>query len=154
VGSAGAVVPILAEATDPISAFLTRLAVMMATLLFVERITCSWTRRRAVGLAALGVVGFLSAGTPASTHLGGWALAGGVTAVALVVAYATLLRFDLTLVPIALGTMMAVGALVQGASRPFPGALPGGILAAILTALLAYWWLKALRFFRLKEVRS
>ena len=85
---------------------------------------------------------------PASAHAGGWALAGALIAVALVAAYATLLRFDITLVPIALGTMMAVGVLSRGIQRPFPGALAGSIVAAILIGLVAYWWLKALRSFR------
>ncbi|HEX9368957.1 MAG TPA: hypothetical protein VF921_20170 [Vicinamibacterales bacterium] len=152
VGSAGSVVPLLAEAIDPIASFLTRMAVMTTTLLFIEHITRSWTRRRAAGAATLGIIGFLSVGVPASAHMGGWALAGGLTAGALVLAYATLLRFDITLVPVALGTMMAAGTLARGAQRPFPGALPGAVLAAMLIALLAYWWLKALRSFRLKAV--
>jgi len=150
VGSAGTVVPLLAEAIDPIASFLTRLAVMATTFLLIEHITRSWTRRRAAGLVALGIIGFLSVGVPASAHIGGWAVAGGLLAAALIVVYATLLRFDITLVPVALGTMMAAGALVRGAQRPFPGALPGAIRAAFLIALLAYWWLKALRSFRLE----
>jgi hypothetical protein len=146
----GSVVPVLAEAIDPIAGFLTRMAVVIAALLAIERQTRSWTRRRAGGVLALAVIGFLSVGVPESGHLGGWAAAGALLAVSFVVAYATLLRFDITLVPVALGTMMAAGALARGAQRPFPGALPGSIVAAILIALLAYWWLKALRFFRLR----
>jgi len=146
VGALGSVVPILAEAIDPITGFLTRLAVVGATLLMIDRITGSWTRRRAAGLAALAVIGFLSVGVPASAHAAGWALAGALIALALAVAYATLLRFDITLVPIALGTMMAVGVLSRGIQRPFPGALAGSVLAGIVAGLVAYWWLKALRF--------
>jgi hypothetical protein len=78
----------------------------------------------------------------------GWALAGALLAGALVLSYVTLLRFDITLVPIATGTMMAVALLGRGSQRPFPGALPGSILAAVLVGLLAYWWLKALRSVR------
>jgi hypothetical protein len=148
VGALGSVVPILAEAIDPITSFLTRLAVVGATLVMIERITCSWTRRRAAGLVALALIGFLSVGVPPTAHVSGWALAGALIAVALVAAYATLLRFDITLVPIALGTMMAVGVLSRGIQRPFPGALTGSILAAIVSGLVAYWWFKALRSFR------
>jgi membrane protease YdiL (CAAX protease family) len=148
VSSLGSVVPLLAEAIDPVAGFLTRMAVMIATLLAIERLTRSWTRRRAAGLAALGIIGFLSVGVPASAHMGGWALAGAVIAVALVAAYTTLLRFDITLVPVALGTMMAVGTVARGIQRPFPGAVLGSIVAAALIALLAYWWLKALRSVR------
>ena len=83
--------------------------------------------------------------------MGGWALAGVLLAAALMVAYATLLRFDITLVPVALGTMMGVAALARGVQRPFPGALPGSLVAIILIALLAYGWFKALRSFRLTQ---
>jgi membrane protease YdiL (CAAX protease family) len=145
VGSLGAVVPLLAEAIDPIVGFLTRMAVVTATLLTIDRITRSWTRRQAAGLFALGVVGFLSVGVPVSAHTGGWALAGIIIGVAFAIAYATLLRFDITLVPVALGTMMAVGTISRGAQRPFPGALPGSIVAALLIAVLAWWWFRALR---------
>jgi hypothetical protein len=148
VGALGSVVPILAEAIDPITGFLTRLAVMGATLLTIDRLTGSWTRRRLAGGAALAVIGFLSAGVPAEGHVWGWVLAGLLIAVTLTGAYATLLRFDITLVPVALGTMMAVGVLARGAQRPFPGALTGSVAAAIVVAVLAYWWLKALRSVR------
>lgn len=149
VGALGTIVPILSEAVDPVAGFLTRLAVVTATLLTIDRVTASWTHRRALGVTALAVIGFLSVGVPASGHAAGWALAGALIAVALAAAYVTLLRFDITLVPAGLGTMMAVGVLARGAQRPFPGALPGSIVAAMLIALLAYWWLKALRSVRL-----
>jgi hypothetical protein len=150
VGSLGAIVPIVAEAIDPVAGFLTRLAVVTATLLTIDRVTCSWTRRRALGVAALAIIGFLSVGVPTTGHAAGWALSGALIAVALVAAYTTLLRFDLTLVPAGLGTMMAVGVLARGIQRPFPGALLGSIVAVMLIALLAYWWLKALRSFTRK----
>ena len=59
-----------------------------------------------------------------------------------------MLRGDLTMIPIALGTMMATGVLMRGAQRPFPGALPGAVAAAVLTALLAWWLHRALRRWR------
>ena len=42
---------------------------------------------------------------------------------ALIVTYVTLLRLDPALVPLAVGTMAAVGALGQAAGRAYPGAL-------------------------------
>ena len=39
----------------------------------------------------------------------------------------------------------ALGALMRGAQRTFPGALPGSIVAAVLTLLLAWWLFSAVR---------
>ena len=82
---------------------------------------------------------------PSGVGSGTWLLAGAITAAALLLAHVTLLRFDLSMVPIALGTMAAVGALAQGAQRAYPGALTGSIAAVVLAALVGWWWFAALR---------
>jgi hypothetical protein len=60
----------------------------------------------------------------------------------------TLLRFDVTLVPIAIGTMMVVGSIGRGLGRTYPGALIGSLLAAVVVAGLAWWCFRALRLAR------
>ena len=144
----GTVLPVLATALEPLAGFLTRAAVLLSLLVSVNHLTLGWTRRRAIAGAIVALVGFLGAGAPAGSELAGWATAGLVLAVGLLAASATVLRADLTMIPIALGTMLAVGALMRGAQRPFPGALPGGLVAAVLTAVLAWWLFRALRRWR------
>ena len=139
-GPLGTVVPVLAAAIDPVTGFLTRLAVddRHAAGDRADHATRG-RERRAAGLITLGVDRVPVGGRAGErAHAAGWALAGALTAVALAAAYVTLLRFDITLVTVALGTMTAVAAIARGAQRPFPGALPGSLLAAILVALLAY----------------
>ena len=46
---------------------------------------------------------------------------------ALILAYVTVLRFDLSMVPLAIGTMTAAGALARGVARAYPGALAGAV---------------------------
>jgi hypothetical protein len=145
VGPLGSYIPVLAVAIDPIAGFITRLAVLGSLLAFVHVWTAGWTRRRALGAIALAAAGLVGAGAPAGMHAGGWALGGLVSAAGLLVAFVTLLRADLTMVPVALGTMMAIGVLASGADRPFPGALAGSILGAILLAAVSWWWFRALR---------
>jgi hypothetical protein len=83
-------------------------------------------------------------GVPAGAHLGGWLAAGALSAAALPLAYATLVRFDPAILPIALGTMAIVEAVSRGMQRPFPGALTGALAAALVTALVAWWCFRAL----------
>jgi hypothetical protein len=134
--SAGAMIPMLQTALDPQTRVLTASAVMLAALAMVDQVTSVWTRRRTVGVLMLIVVGFAAGGVPAGVSAGGWAAAGAITASALTIAYITLLRFDLTIVPTALGTMIGLSVLAQGAQRAYPDALMGSIIAAVLALLI------------------
>jgi hypothetical protein len=141
----GTEIPILQIAVDPVTGFLTRVAVLTATFAVIEQITHAWTRRRVLAVLAVGIAGFVAGGLPAGSHVGGWIAAGLVLAAALIVAYVTLFRFDLTVVPLAVGTMTIMGSMGRGLGRPYPGAFAGSLLAALVVAGLAWWWFRALR---------
>jgi hypothetical protein len=145
IDAAGTFVPLAQPMIDPARTLLMASAVMLPTLLMVDQITGSWTRRRFAGIAVLAAVGIAAAGVPPSVHLGGWLLGAAVIIAALIVTYATLLRFDPTMVPIALSVMTAVGAVARGAERPFPGALIGALAGALLSLAVGWWWFRALR---------
>jgi Type II CAAX prenyl endopeptidase Rce1-like len=150
VDAAGTFVPLLQAAIDPIPRLLMSSASVLATLTAVDHWTSGWTRRRARGAVALAVIGFVAGGVPAGIHIGGWVLGGVVTAAALVIAYATMLRFDLTMTPMALAIMIAVSALARGVQRPFPGALAGAFAGALLAVIVGWWWFRALRRARVR----
>jgi hypothetical protein len=150
----GNIVPILDVAIDPVASLMTRIAVLLSLLVNVSIATGGWTRRRAAGAVALLVVGFLSAGAPAGSHVTGWLLAGVLLAIGVLAAYVTLLRADLTMLPIAIGTMLAVSALARGVRRPFPGAELGAILAVVVIGLVAWWSFRALRRWRAQVASS
>ena len=44
----------------------------------------------------------------------------------------------LTLLPLSVAVVIAVGALAEGLARPYPGALAGSIIAAALVLVLAW----------------
>ena len=145
VAAAGTIAPVLQAAIDPITRVLMVSAVMLALLLAVDRLTAGWTRRRGLGVIALAIVGFLAGGAPAGAHISGWLAGSLVTAAALTFATVTLLRFDLTLVPLAVATMTAAGALARGMQRPYPGAFAGSAVAGVLVMLTGWWWFRALQ---------
>jgi len=107
--------------------------------------TRGWTRRQALAIVTVALLGFLGAGAPVGLHLGSWIAAGLVTSAGLVVAYVTLLRADLTMLPLALAVMVAVGAVSRGLQRPFPGALVPSLLAAVLCVAIGWLWFRGLR---------
>jgi hypothetical protein len=141
----GTIVPWLDLAADPILAFMTRIAVVMSLCAFVHSGTAGGTRRQVPWMILIWAVGFFAGGPPAGVHLGVWALAGLLTAGALWLGYTTLIRADISIVPMAVGTMVSVSILARGLARPFPGAVPGSILAAALALALAWWWFSLVR---------
>ncbi len=145
VGGQGTVVPLVAAAVGPLPGLLTRLAIVINTLIAVDSFSAGWTRRRLLSGLALVVVGIVATGLPQGGQLNGWMLASILTGLALLGTYALLLRADLTLVVPALGVMMALGALAQGLNRAYPAALAGSFIAAALVSAMAWWWFGALR---------
>ena len=145
VAALGTVVPILTVAMEPVPALLMRMAVAITLIAGVDRMTAGWTRRRILGTVVLLVFGFLAAGVPQGAGVTGWLAAAALMGSALLVTYVTLLRADMTMMPLALGTAAAAGALISGARPAFAGALPGSIIGAALAAVVGWWWFRALR---------
>jgi hypothetical protein len=54
--------------------------------------------------------------------------------------YAIALRVDVSIVPPAVGTMLALSLVREGLYRAYPGALLGCALGVPLVLLMAWWW--------------
>jgi hypothetical protein len=137
--------PILAMVTDEVPAFLAKVAVLTTLLAVLGSQDGRWTRRRVLETVILFVVGFTTNGAPAGSSVGGWLAASCVTGVGLVVVSMWLLTIDLSMVPIAVGASTVITGLMHAASPAFPGAWIGSIAGAAISALLAWWWFRALR---------
>src|SRR5262245_37034289 len=95
-------------------------ATLLALCVGLDRLTSSWARRRIAAVAAVAVVGYLSVGAPVGAAMGGWVAAGLVSAAALAVLYVGLIRFDLSMLPLAIGVSAAVEAIGEAVQHPFP----------------------------------
>jgi membrane protease YdiL (CAAX protease family) len=140
VENAGALVPLLQAAIEPALRVLMVTAVLLPTLLTVDHLTAGWRSRRVGGTLLLVLIGFAAIGIPSTTQISGWLIGVAAIAAALIAAYITVLRFDLSMLPIAVGTMTAAGALGRAIERAYPGALAGAVVGMVI-ALAAGWWL-------------
>jgi hypothetical protein len=145
VEAAGALIPVLQAAVEPATRVFIATAIMLPTLLTVDHLTLGWSRHRALGVLLLLLVGFAAVGVPATTDSIGWLMAMAALGATLILAYVTALRFDLSMVPLAVGTMTAVGTLARGAGRAYPGALAGSVIGALLAFALGWWCFGAVR---------
>ena len=143
--AAGSLVPVLQAALAPAIRVLMATAVMLPTLLAVDHLTTGWRRHRVLGVLLLALVGFAAVGAPATTELVGWLMGMAAISAALILTYVTVLRFDLSMVPLAVGTMTAAGALARGVGRAYPGALAGAVVGALAALAIGWWWFSALR---------
>lgn len=140
----GSFVPAAQVALGPVGGLLTRVATVVALLAAVEFWTRGWSKHRLSGALVLLVVGFAAVASPAPGAAGAWIAAGVAGGAALVVAYATLLRADFRMVPIALGTIAIVDQLTTGLDQAFPAALAGSLAAAVVASLVTWWLFRAL----------
>jgi hypothetical protein len=141
----GTFVPVLQLAFAPLPSFITRVAVVLVVLVFVDRYTHGWTARRPAVTTVLVLVGFLGIAAPAGGAGYAWVAAGLVAGLALLAAYVTALRADLTATVPAIGTMTVIGSLMTAIGNPFPGAIVGGLAGAVVMAGASWWLMRALR---------
>jgi hypothetical protein len=110
-----------------------------------DKFTHQWTRRAAL-LGALAIVtGLLLSGMNPGPEPALWAVSGTVTGLLMLAAYVFILRFDITLTPIAVAVMVILGRIPEGLHRAYPGALPGTALGIVVIAMISWWWFNELR---------
>jgi hypothetical protein len=143
--SADAFAPILGVALGPVAGVIAQTTVLLVIVAAMDRLTRSWTARRLLGAILLFVLGVLVGAGPATSGLLRWAVSGVPAGALLVVAYAWFLRADVSLIPLAVGTMRALAAARGSAFGAFPGAAVGGALGVALTVLVTWWWWSELR---------
>ncbi|MGH7598130.1 MAG: CPBP family intramembrane glutamic endopeptidase [bacterium] len=142
--AAGNYIPLLDAGLDPIGRFIMQTALLLLVVAAVDRFTNGWTRKRWLFSGLVILLGIILAGAKSVEALPVWLMSGLLMGVFMLSAYIFVLRFNLTLVPFAVGVMILLGEVKQGIAQPIPAALPGAIIAIVLTALFALFWQKKL----------
>jgi MFS family permease len=138
-------VPLAAAALGPVTGYIAATAVLMVLFGAAAKFTHQWTRRTAL-LGALAIVtGLLLSGMNPGPEPALWAVSGTVTGLLMLAAYVFILRFDITLTPIAVAVMVILDRIPEGLHRAYPGALPGTALGIVVIAMISWWWFNELR---------
>ena len=141
---ASAFAPVLASAVAPASAMLFRTTFALLLAAAATLVTHGWTRRRAMASVALVVVaGMLGAASPQS--LAAWIASAVIVGATFLLLYVLVLRHDISVIPIAIATMTAAGALREGSLGAYAGSPIGSIVGAAIVLAIGFVWFRALR---------
>jgi hypothetical protein len=141
---AASFVPFVASLVSPIVALLTRTTFVLLIVGTANRMTAGWTRRRALASALLVVTGGVLGNVAPPLNIVVWLLSGVMVGLLLLAAYVFVLRHDVSVVPLAAAAVTTAGTLPEGFARPYPGALPGAVVAVALAWVVAYLWRRSL----------
>ena len=141
----GSYLPTLAAATEGIPDLLVQTVTLLVLLTGFHQLTRGWTIRRLLLTPVLVGASLLLTGPPGGAGIPAWLVAGVVSGLGLLSFYILVLRYDLSLTPIALGTTVALDHLQQALHPAFPGAVVGGLLGAVTTILVSLWLFGLLR---------
>ena len=144
-GGANSYLPFAAAALGPIAGYVTATAAVMLIFGATGRITRGWTRRKLLGGILLVVVGVVLSGAGLGQGPAIIFVSGLITGLAMLAAYVFVVRFHMTIVPLAVATMVILGQLPESANNAYPGAVSGSLLGAAIIAVIAWWWFNELQ---------
>jgi hypothetical protein len=145
VSGADMVLPVLRDAISPIAAVLIRSAILLVMVRAADWFSKGWTERRATTALLLFLFGATAGhlGSGGTTALWfGQALVSGLVFVA---AYALALHYDLSLAPVAIGTMVALGQIRAAIWDAYPGATAGALLGLVAVIAITVLSVRVLR---------
>ncbi len=136
--------PLAATALSPLSALLSTTLFLLLVCTVASTWTGGWTRRTRLFSLLFVLLGFLGA---MSTTRGivAWAASGLLVGVLLLVAYRFVLRYDLTVLPVAVGATLILRQAENVTFAAYPGSAAGRIVAIVVLGAVAAFWAHQLR---------
>jgi hypothetical protein len=137
--------PLISPVLGAMAGFIASTAILTLMCGGLDRLTSGWTRRRALwgGLAFLVWVLSSQAGDAAAAVP--WVASALLSGAMLFLAYVLVLRFELSVLPLAVGAMQILDLARSAVQQAYPGALAGALVGMVVVAALAWAWFAALR---------
>ncbi len=132
-------IPILGVGFNPLTGYIIGTTLFLLIFTAIARFSKGWTQRKILFSILLILLIFIITGASVNS-LRFWLFSGLLTGIIYLLAYLFVFRFQLALVPLALGSVAVLGELKQGILNAHPSAIPGAILAIILIVLISIYW--------------
>jgi hypothetical protein len=111
----------------------------------LDRLTSGWTRRRALWGGLAFIIAVLTNPTGDAAAVMPWVASALLSGLTMFLAYLLVLRFDLSVVPLVVGTMQILDLARAAVQQAYPGAMIGYIVSMAVAAALAWIWFVVLR---------
>ncbi len=138
-------IPVLLAAFGPLGRYLVQSVVLLLILVWLDRYTVRWTKRKPLFAALLVLLGFAVAGMGTVETVGGWLTSGLVTGGLLLICCWIMLRISLHAAIYALAAFEVCGVLKAGFAAAWPWSLTAAIAAAVLVAAASLCLARILR---------
>jgi len=137
-------VPILNDGLSPIADYILSTTLFLLIITAADRLTNNWNQRRIIFAVLIVLTGFLSS-VGSAENLSFFLLSGLIWGIMYLLAYILVFRYNMSIIPLAMGSLTIVGILRQGIMNAYPAAIPGKILAIILIGFVSVYWYRLLQ---------
>jgi hypothetical protein len=131
-------IPFVRSLVDPLLQVLTRSLILLFVFIGVDRVSTGWQQRRILAGSLLLLYGFILAGSRQPESLSEWVVSGAVVGFLFIAAYVYYTRFDVRVIPAAVGTVAVLEFIRQAIFEAYPEAPVSFALAGVV-ALAASW---------------
>lgn len=136
-------IPILADGISPVAGFVLETTLFLLIFIAVDRFSKGWTQRKPLFSIMLILLIFILTGS-AINSLSFWFISGLLAGIIYLLTYLFAFRFQMALIPLAIGAGAILNALRQGIMNAYPAAISGAVVAIIFIGLVSIYWYKQL----------
>ena len=141
---AGFALPFAAPITQWIVNFIVLSVRYLLVFGIANYVSKDWTRWKIPTLAGVFLIGGLAMNSGGGSDLSTWVTSASLSGLTAMLGYWLLIRRDLATVPIIVATTIC-WSVMANLGQPYPGALIGHSVAALIVVLMAWIWFNALR---------
>ena len=141
---AGFALPFAAPITQWIVNFIVLSVRYLLVFGIANYVSKDWTRWKIPTLAGVFLIGGLAMNSGGGSDLSTWVTSASLSGLTAMLGYWLLIRRDLATVPIIVATTIC-WSVMANLGQPYPGALIGHSVAALIVVVMAWIWLNALR---------